>query len=70
MTKEELLKAQKFLGKNATDMAIVAEIPYRTYYKWFTGENNISSSGETIINMLVFIHRHGLLEEWINRNKD
>lgn len=63
MTKEELISAQTILGFNNTDMAAALNIPYRTYYKWVTGERETPSIAESAVRMLLIIHANGLMGE-------
>ncbi|MEQ9830570.1 helix-turn-helix domain-containing protein [Pectobacterium versatile] len=63
MTKEELFAAQSSLGFNNTEMAQALGIPYRTYYKWVTGEQSQSAIANSAVKMLLIINRHGLMSE-------
>lgn len=63
MTKEELISAQQILGFNATHTASALNIPYRTYYKWLTGEREMPAIADSAIKMLLFIHANGLMSE-------
>ncbi|AZS56780.1 hypothetical protein [Pectobacterium parmentieri] len=63
MTKEELLAAQHSLGFNNTEMAIALNVPYRTYYKWVTGEREMPSIAYSAVKMLQVIHANGLMHE-------
>lgn len=63
MTKEELISAQQSLGFNVTEMAAALNVPYRTYYKWASGERAAPAIAESAIRMLLIIHANGLIGE-------
>ncbi|MEQ9844603.1 hypothetical protein [Pectobacterium brasiliense] len=69
MKKEELISAQNVLGFNNTDMASALNIPYRTYYKWITGERDAPAVAETAVRLLLFVSENNLMKEWNETNK-
>lgn len=63
MNKDELITAQKTMGITNTQAAEALKIPYRTYYKWVTGERDMPAIAESAVKMLLIIHAHGLMHE-------
>ncbi|WP_264041289.1 hypothetical protein [Pectobacterium carotovorum] len=68
MTKEELIAAQQSLGFNHAEMATALNVPYRTYYKWVTGEREAPAIAETAISLLMFVASKNLMGEWQESN--
>ncbi|KML64939.1 hypothetical protein SAMN05444147_1166 [Pectobacterium carotovorum] len=63
MTKEKLIAAQHSLGLNNKEMAAALNVPYRTYYKWVSGEQKQTAIANSAVKMLLIINKHGLMDE-------
>lgn len=65
----EFNQAEDLLGLNVTQMAMALGIPYRTYYKWSTGEQKAPAVGHAALNMLLYINHIGMLENWLTEKR-
>lgn len=57
--------AVSHLNVTITELADLLNIPYRTVYKWETGERIPPAAAVTAVKLLIFIESHNLTNEWL-----
>lgn len=58
------------LDVTITELADLLNIPYRTLYKWETGERVPPAAAVTAVKLLIFIESHNLMNEWLNERNN
>ncbi|MFK8259695.1 helix-turn-helix domain-containing protein [Erwinia sp. AnSW2-5] len=58
------------LNTNTTGLAELLNIPYRTVYKWESGEREPPAAAIAAVKLVVFTQAHGLIDEWINERNE
>lgn len=68
MTKEEILAARETLGLNVAEMSRALGVHRDTYSKWEREHEKQKATAVAItaIRLLLFLHEHGLLCEWLS----
>ncbi|MHA3387821.1 hypothetical protein [Yersinia pseudotuberculosis] len=66
-TFKDFLFMQNEIGLSITETAKAIDVPYRTYYKYATGENSIPAAAMSCMKMLMFIKNNGMLNKWLLR---
>lgn len=67
MTPNEIKQARQSLGLNQSEMARAMGVHRVTYTKWERGEQAITAAPATEIDMLMYMRRCGVLDDWLNR---
>lgn len=62
-------QAELKLGFTIAQMALALNVPYRSYYKWSTGEQKAPAAAHSAVEFLLFISERGLLDEWLANKK-
>ncbi|XEI33363.1 helix-turn-helix domain-containing protein [Aeromonas veronii] len=66
MTPADIKQARLALGLSQTEMCRALGLTsVMTYAKWEQGTSKPTSGSINAVSMLAFLHRHGLLREWL-----